>query len=485
MLFLIALIIAVSFSLLCAPALRKKPLPFYIAAALLSAAVVILAQYRIENEIMQKYIIAVFSKGSVATAFWCVVMFAGALPQKSTFRKRLMPSRGELSIFSALLTLSHIVTYAVIYIKRLINPDFDPQTDFIATCAVVILLLCIMIPLTVMSFKKVRSKMKPKTWKNIQRTAYLFFALIYVHVLVLYLPRAIRGTDGYLLTVTVYTAVWALYLVMRLRKYFTERRNTGNTAAVNTLSVLGVAVPVIAVFFTAGGLTEKDDIPVAAPVTPAVTNTTEVTSSSRSETSASQTTTIPASSETTVAQTTVELMTTTVSETVMTVETTETAAEAAATTAPASETDEVQRTAEDTTAVQTTLSAASAVTTTAATTTVTTAASTTTTAITDTTTVEETEPPASKIYNDGTFTGKAYGYDGYIYVTITVENDMITSISSICEEEDISYWLSCRDKVTAQIIDSQQTEVDAVSGATYSSNAIMKAVAAALETARK
>ena len=465
MLFLIALVIAVSFSLLCAPALRKKPLPFYIAAAVISAAVVIHAQYRIENEFVQKYILALFSKGAVATAFWCVVMFVGALPQKSAPRKRLMPSRGELSIFSALLTLSHIVTYAVIYIKRLINPDFDPQTDFIVTCAVVILLLCIMIPLTVISFKKVRSKMKPKTWKSIQRTAYLFFALIYVHVLVLYLPRAIRGTDGYLLTVTVYTAVWALYLVMRLRKYFTERRKSNNIAAANTVSFLGFAIPVITVFFIAGGLSKQEDIPVGTPAAAAETSAAEVTTSSETETAVMQTTAVRTTTEASVEQTTVELTTTTVSETVTNAEITETETEAATTTVAVTETDDVPQTEAETTAEQTSASAA------------------TETAVT-TTVAEETEPPAPKIYNDGTFTGKAYGYDGYIYVTIIVENDMITSISSTCEEEDISYWLSCREKVISQIIDSQQTEVDAVSGATYSSDAIMKAVAAALESAR-
>ncbi len=449
MLFLIALVIAVSFSLLCAPVLRKKPLPFYIAAAVLSAAVVILAQYRIENELVQKYILALFSKGAVATAFWCVVMFAGALPQKSALRKRLIPSRGELSIFSALLTLSHIVTYAVIYIKRLLNPDFDPQTDFIVTCAVVILLMCIMIPLTIMSFKKVRSRMKPKTWKNIQRAAYLFFALIYVHVLVLYVPRAIRGTDGYLLTVMTYTAVWTLYLVMRLRKYFTERRKSSNTAAVNTFSILGFTVPVIAVFFISGGIPKQGDIPVEAPATAAVTSATGVTSSS----------------VTTVLQTTTTGTTNAETTNVTTTGTT-------ATTASATDTEEQPQTVAETTAVQTS----------EATTTI---PETTTTTETTMTTAEETEPPAPRIYNDGTFTGKAYGYDGYIYVTITVENDMITSVSSTCEEEDISYWLSCREKVISQIIDLQQTEVDAVSGATYSSNAIMKAVAAAMEAAEK
>ncbi len=168
------------------------------------------------------------------------------------------------------------------------------------------------------------------------------------------------------------------------------------------------------------------------------------------------------------------------------VEKTETATETAA--ATVSETDEVQQTAEETDAVQTTSSADTTVTAaaaTAATTTVTAIAPSTTTAENTTaTTAEETEPPAPKIYNDGTFTGKAYGYDGYIYVTVTIENDMITSISSTCEEEDISYWLSCREKVISQITDSQQTQVDAVSGATYSSNAIMKAVAEALETAK-
>ena len=450
MLFLIALVIAVSFSLLCAPALRKKPLPFYIAAAVLSAAVVILAQYRIENELVQKYILALFSKGAVATAFWCVVMFAGALPQKSALRKRLMPSRGELSIFSALLTLSHIVTYAVIYIKRLLNPDFDPQTDFIATCAVVILLLCIMIPLTVMSIKKVRSRMKPKIWKSIQRTAYLFFALIYIHVLVLYLPRAMRGTDGYLLTVTVYTAVWALYLVMRLRKYFTERKKSNNTAAVNTLSVLGFAVPIIAVFLIAGGLPEQEDIPVEDPVTVGITSMSEINSFSEALTTTSQTTTA-------------DITTAATSETATNAEITEAATEDVTATSALTDTEVQPQIASETTVSQTTA----------------------TTVTTTTTNAEETEAPAPKIYNDGIFNGKAYGYDGYIYVTITVENDMITSVSSTCEEEDISYWMSCREKVISQIIDSQQTEVDAVSGATYSSNAIMKAVAAALETARK
>ena len=494
MLFIVSLAAALILTALCAKQLKKRPLIFYIIAAVISAAAVVLSQLRIENLFVRNYVLAPFTKGAVTGAFWCIVMYTGAVTNSTAAGKKLLkifkPVRGELSIFTALLTISHACTYGIVYIKRLLDPNATLEADFISTCVIVVILLCVMIPLTIMSFQKVRRKMKPKLWKNIQRAAYIFYALIYVHVLVLYLPRAMRGTDGYALTVIAYTAVWAGYLSLRLRKYLIEHKKPQGKAALNAAAAALFAVPVALTAFVsvsgAAGNAQTDDIPVssravqtavltaapaAAPqVTEPVTGNGETAGSSAipevseapAETAASSdtdsVTTLPAESETP-----------TKAEDRTTHETSETA-EASETTA--------QHTAAETTAAPVTTAETTAALTTAPP--ETTPAQTAAAPETTTTTAA----PEPQLYNNGTYSGEAYGYDGYIYVTITVENDMITSINSSCEEEDISYYLSCRDYVTGQILTYQNTDVDAVSGATYSSQAIMKAVAKALDSAR-
>ena len=88
------------------------------------------------------------------------------------------------------------------------------------------------------------------------------------------------------------------------------------------------------------------------------------------------------------------------------------------------------------------------------------------------------------IYNDGTYTATAYGYDGEVTVTIVLENDVITSIQATSEESDEWYFEQARDKVISRILNAQDYNVDAVSGATYSSQAIMSAVKKALNSAK-
>ena len=88
------------------------------------------------------------------------------------------------------------------------------------------------------------------------------------------------------------------------------------------------------------------------------------------------------------------------------------------------------------------------------------------------------------VYKNGTYTAKAYGYDGDVEVTITIENDVITNITGNTYESDPWYFDEAYGPVASQILSSQSTDVDSVSGATYSSEAIMSAVAAALDSAR-
>ena len=246
MLFLIALLVAVAFSFLCDKQLKKHPTVFYTAAAILTAVTVTISQLEskghidIGSEFVVKYIIGIFTRGALGAAFWAVVMWAGALPNGSAPIKTLMPIRGELSITAAILTFSHIITYGIQYISDLINDrtgSGDALRDFVITSIVSLVMVLIMTPLTVMSFKKIRKKMQPKTWKKIQRAAYIFYALIYIHIMVLFIPKANRGTEGVFFGIAVYSVVFIGYAVMRIRKQLIKSKKLP-AAALNVISVI-------------------------------------------------------------------------------------------------------------------------------------------------------------------------------------------------------------------------------------------------------
>jgi uncharacterized protein with FMN-binding domain len=88
----------------------------------------------------------------------------------------------------------------------------------------------------------------------------------------------------------------------------------------------------------------------------------------------------------------------------------------------------------------------------------------------------------SGIYTDGTYTGSADGYRGTTNVQVTVYNGYITDISVLSTGDDSEFFSRAKTSIISAIISSQSAEVDAVTGATYSSNAIMESVANALGT---
>ena len=84
------------------------------------------------------------------------------------------------------------------------------------------------------------------------------------------------------------------------------------------------------------------------------------------------------------------------------------------------------------------------------------------------------------LYADGTYTGSAGGYKGTTTVGVTVENGYITNIEVLSTDDDMQFFALAKSPVISAILESQSAQVDAVTGATYSSNAIMDAVADAL-----
>lgn len=95
------------------------------------------------------------------------------------------------------------------------------------------------------------------------------------------------------------------------------------------------------------------------------------------------------------------------------------------------------------------------------------------------------DEPEDGLYIDGTYEGFARGFKGFMYVSVLIENSRITSID-ITKTQDDEPFLTKAKTLIKTIISRQTTEgVDAVSGATYSSNGILDSVKKALDKARK
>ena len=83
---------------------------------------------------------------------------------------------------------------------------------------------------------------------------------------------------------------------------------------------------------------------------------------------------------------------------------------------------------------------------------------------------------------DGVYYGSAKGYGGDIKVKVTVSNGKISDIKVENHSETPEYYDRCSG-IIPNIISSQSTNVDGVSGATFTSNGIKLAVANALKNA--
>lgn len=96
------------------------------------------------------------------------------------------------------------------------------------------------------------------------------------------------------------------------------------------------------------------------------------------------------------------------------------------------------------------------------------------------TSVPEVEDPSA--YKDGTYYGTGTGFGGTLKVKVEISGGKITSIQ-IMENQDGSEYISKASALINTIIQNQSTNVDTVSGATYSSVGIIQAVRDALSQA--
>ena len=88
-------------------------------------------------------------------------------------------------------------------------------------------------------------------------------------------------------------------------------------------------------------------------------------------------------------------------------------------------------------------------------------------------------------YKNGTYEGQGTGFGGPITVSLTIKDGIISQIEATSyPNEDLAYFTLAK-RVLDDMVIYQNTQVDIVSGATFSSNGLIEAATNALRKAEK
>ena len=449
MLLIISLIIVSLFIYFLKGSLKKHAGIYYIGAAVISIAVFLL-EFLPMPLFVKNNILGIFAKGSIGTAMFVAVMYTGTLPKGSKLIAPLMKIRGELSITAAILVLCHNFTYGITYFKMLfIKPEALSATQFTAAIISLVLII-IMIVLTVTSFQAVRKKMKAKKWKQLQRTAYVFYGLMYVHIMLINIPYARLGLGTYIANVVIYSIVFLGYAAMRIAKAVSVKAaRAGKTYGKKPETVLYGLALVICAVMTVSCFAGRQTVSASE-------DNEEWNDFFNEETVAAMVKEIESSTAKTDAEgTTQESLEESVSSDGQSDSQAGGVGNEMLGNSNNSGSDNVSDNSGE-------LSGGSG-----------------------------SDAPANTTFKaDGTYTGSAVceAYNYNVTVTIVISGDTITSVTAESEAgaQDVQYFNMANAKVPAQLLANQSTSgVDAVAGATKSSNAIKKAFYYAYKSAKK
>ncbi len=87
----------------------------------------------------------------------------------------------------------------------------------------------------------------------------------------------------------------------------------------------------------------------------------------------------------------------------------------------------------------------------------------------------------SGAYADGVYTGSAMGFSGDITVQVTVEGGAVTAVELTDSSDDAEYLDKAKSLLDDLVTNQGADGLDAVSGATFSSNGILDAFRNAME----
>lgn len=218
-----ALVLAAA-SVACAlfrSALKAHPCTFYAGAVVLTVLYGFGSLFELPDFLWQPLYV-LMQQCVLSMALFVVVMFTGVFAAGSWASRCLRPIRSELSILACLLSVGHMVVY-LLCIPRLFGPGLV-SAGVLVGFVVALVLLALTVVLGSTSGDAVKRRLGARKWKNVQRWAYLFYALVYVHLMLVLMPSVEQGVVPAQVTAAIYTVVFAAYAVLRVRRFVIDTR---------------------------------------------------------------------------------------------------------------------------------------------------------------------------------------------------------------------------------------------------------------------
>ena len=422
MIVILTLLCSLAFFHFFGKALKKKPAVLYGICILLSLVSIF---YPREGGLpfLDFFFKKIMQRGVLAGSLFIWVMLAPVLPRSFSGRKTIYLLRGEMAICASLITLAHNLAFGGKYFGALFLGQGHISLMELHAAIVSCLMILLLIPLTITSFQTVRRKMQGKSWKKLQNWSYLFYLLLYLHIFFIYQGALIRGKGEYFFTLMLYSFLFGFYGFLRIRQYRMQKESKEK----KTFPLLRIAgiLPIVCLFLSGFYSAGKYRAALEANVDKIRAQETVAESKGSAETEAEK----KGSAESTGSGEDKS-------------DASEKATEAAGDKASENSSNGSSDSKADANS-------------------------------------------ASGAYKDGEYLGKASAYNGNVEVKVTISGGKITAIDIVKTKDDEEYFFDAQKKVIPEILEKQSTDVDAVAGATTSSEGIAHAVQKALERAKQ
>ena len=210
---------------------KALPVAFYAAAIAIDVVYVYGVFFGLPRAIWSPLFVLI-QKCELSLALFVVVMFIGCLNRGGRAYHWLKPVRSELSIVAWFLSLGHMAVYLESYLPRLLGGG-EIGGNVMGAFVLAVVLLVLLVVLGVTSFAFVKRQMSTASWKKVQKLAYPFFGLVYVHLLLMLLPSALHGGLAAQASVAVYSVVFVGYALCRVGRALVDRRAEDAVSASN------------------------------------------------------------------------------------------------------------------------------------------------------------------------------------------------------------------------------------------------------------
>lgn len=221
MLFPIVLIATIAFCFAFHKVIQMFPVAFYFLAFCMDAAYAAGAAGLLPHE-ASIALMPLMQKCTLSLAFFFVVMGIGAFTPNGAVGSRLRPIRAELSIIACILAMGHMFVYLQTYLSG-ITSGATHSSNVIASLVVALALLALLSVLGITSLGLVKRRMGKQKWASLQKWAYVFFALVLVHLLLMLTPSALKGSQTAFVALAMYLALFAAYGIARVWRYSRDR----------------------------------------------------------------------------------------------------------------------------------------------------------------------------------------------------------------------------------------------------------------------